>query len=47
MNKSKIKERREIIEEIEEERNSDLIVYFCGDRPILPSRISEDAVRPF
>ncbi len=37
---------RDIIERIEEKRNSKVIVYFTGDRPPFPARIAEDAVRP-
>lgn len=39
-------ERLRIIREIEEEQNSRLLVYFCGDRAISPANIAADAIRP-
>lgn len=41
--------RKELIKLIQQQRNSKVIVYFTGDRPIGPlpaSRMAEDAVRP-
>lgn len=37
---------RDLIERIEEVRESKVIVYFTGDRVPFPARIAEDAVRP-
>jgi len=39
-------ERLELIKQIEEERNSKVLVYFCGDRPIMRANIASDAIRP-
>jgi len=39
-------ERKRIISEIEEKRNSKVIVYFCGDRPLTPLNILGNAIRP-
>jgi len=38
--------RLKVIEKIEKKRDSKLLVYFCGDRPILPANIAGDAIRP-
>lgn len=40
------KDRLKLIEKIEELRNSKLLVYFCGDRPLVPANIANDAIRP-
>lgn len=40
------KERKELIKKIEELRNSCMLVYFCGDRPFVSTRIADDAIRP-
>lgn len=39
-------ERREIISKLEELRESRLVVYFGGDRPLVSSQIADDAIRP-
>lgn len=39
------KERKEIIKNIEKIRNSKVLIYFCGDRPILTANIAPDSVR--
>lgn len=36
----------ELINDLEKERESKIIVYFTGDRQPFGSRIAEDAVRP-
>lgn len=41
-----MKARLDLIEEIERERESKVITYFCGDRPGALSQISSDAIRP-
>ncbi len=41
---SSIKVRSELIRKIQEKRNSNLLVYFTGDRRPFPSQIAEDAV---
>lgn len=41
-----IKSRKDLISEIQQIRNSKLLVYFTGDRQPIPARIAEDAVRP-
>jgi len=38
-------ERKQIIEKIEAHRNSKVLVYFVGDRPILKAQIATDSVR--
>jgi hypothetical protein len=38
-------ERVALIKQIEEERKSKVVVYFCGDRPLLSARIADDALR--
>lgn len=38
-------ERKKIIEEIEKHRNSKVLVYFVGDRPIIKAQISNDSIR--
>lgn len=40
------KTRIELIQKIEEERKSRVVVYFCGDRAVARSRIANDAIRP-
>jgi len=37
--------RARLIEQIEERTGSKVIVYFCGDRPVAPSQLGEDAIR--
>lgn len=37
--------RKKLIEEIEKHRNSKVIVYFVGDRPIIKAQISNDSLR--
>ena len=39
------KERRIIIEKIEQKRNSKVIIYFVGDRPAMQAQISSDSLR--
>lgn len=39
-------DRLELITQIEEERASKVLVYFCGDRPIAGANIASDAIRP-
>lgn len=46
MEDSNLGERKEIIDNIEKERNSDLVVYFCGDRGIISANMAGDAIRP-
>jgi hypothetical protein len=38
--------RLDLISQIEKERKSKVLTYFCGDRPISPANISTDAIRP-
>lgn len=38
--------RLKIIKQIEKERGSKVLVYFCGDRPIMQANIAGDAIRP-
>lgn len=38
--------RLELIKKIEQERNSKVLVYFCGDRPLASANIADDAIRP-
>src|SRR5574341_1291479 len=38
--------RKELIKEIQSKRDSNVIVYFTGDRHPIGARIAEDAVRP-
>ena len=38
-------ERKEIIKKIESHRNSKVLVYFVGDRPILKAQIANDSIR--
>ena len=37
---------KELIQNIQKERGSKVIVYFTGDRPPINASIAEDAVRP-
>ncbi len=37
--------RKQLIEKIENKRNSKVLVYFCGDRPNLVAQVASDAVR--
>lgn len=39
-------QRLELIKRIEQERNSKVLVYFCGDRPLAGANIADDAIRP-
>ena len=39
-------ERKELIKKIEELRKSRMLIYFCGDRPIVSAQIHDDAIRP-
>ena len=39
-------ERVKLLKDIEEKRESKVVVYFCGDRPIQGSQVAGDAVRP-
>lgn len=39
-------DRKRLIEEIEKERNSKVVVFFYGDRPLAPTQIADDAIRP-
>lgn len=39
-------ERLELIKQIETSRSSKVLIYFGGDRPISPSQLSDDAIRP-
>ena len=38
-------ERKKILEEIEKLRDSKILVYFVGDRPVMKAQISSDAIR--
>lgn len=38
-------ERKEIIRKIESHRDSKVLVYFVGDRPLLNARIAGDSIR--
>jgi hypothetical protein len=40
------RKRRKIIQDIEKEHKSRVLVYFCGDRPGMPANIATDAIRP-
>jgi hypothetical protein len=44
---TKIDERKDIIARIEENRKSKLLVYFMGDRQIIPANMAHDSVRWF
>lgn len=37
--------RKKILEKIEKKRNSKVIVYFVGDRPVIQAQISSDSIR--
>jgi len=39
-------ERLELMKQIEQERRSKVLVYFCGDRPLAGANIADDAIRP-
>jgi len=39
-------DRKKLIVEIEKERSSKVVVFFCGDRPLAPTAIADDAIRP-
>lgn len=39
-------DRKKFITDIEKERGSKVIVFFCGDRPLAPTAIADDAIRP-
>jgi hypothetical protein len=39
-------DRQRLIAEIERRRNSKVIVYFCGDRPMASTAIADDVIRP-
>lgn len=39
-------DRKRLITEIEKERNSKVVVFFYGDRPLAPTQIADDAIRP-
>lgn len=38
--------RVELIKQLEEERGSSVLVFFCGDRSIAPANIAGDSIRP-
>lgn len=38
--------RKTLIEQIETDRHSKLIVFICGDRPLAPTRLADDSIRP-
>jgi len=39
-------QRLELIKQIEQERSSKVLLYYCGDRPLASANIADDAIRP-